>query len=123
MTALEVVGEVRRRGGYLRCEEGRIKAGPQQLLDPALVEELRARKEEIISSLKSERRDAVARAVQDLLEARPEFRERRVGQITCGVIMWGHLPEDFPRSVDPGGFPKDREVAEVLSNLRERGEA
>jgi hypothetical protein len=42
------------------------------------------------------RRRAIEDAIARLFRERPEYRERRVGQITCRLILH-HLPEDFPR--------------------------
>jgi hypothetical protein len=56
------------------------------------------------------RRRAVEDAIARLFRERPEYRERRVGQITCRLIF--HLPEDFPRG--DLGPPKDAEVEEIL---------
>jgi hypothetical protein len=59
------------------------------------------------------RRGAIEVALARLFEERPEFRSRRVGQITCALP--DYLAPDFPRG--PDGVPKDREVEEVLDGV------
>ena len=61
------------------------------------------------------RRAYLERAVAALMRDRPEYRRRRVGQITCAVIT-GYIGPDFPRGVDPGGPPTDAEVAVILED-------
>jgi hypothetical protein len=64
-----------------------------------------------------ERREAApesrARVVEEalvrLFRERPEYRRRRVGQITCALPRYLS-----PEPLDSGGLPKDREVAVVL---------
>ncbi len=63
------------------------------------------------------RRDAIAAGIGRLFRERPEYRRRRVGQITCAIINMG-LPDDFPHGVGAGGAPKDHEIAAIL---RENG--
>ena len=60
------------------------------------------------------RRGAIEGAIARLFRERPEYRGRRVGQITCALVTYGLVPDDFPRGVPPGGPPKDREVAAIL---------
>ena len=60
------------------------------------------------------RRRAIEGAIARLFRERPEYRGRRVGQITCALVTRGLVPDDFPRGVPPGGPPKDREVAAIL---------
>lgn len=60
------------------------------------------------------RRRAVETALVLLFRDRPEYRGRRVGQIVCELIR--RLPEDFPRGIEPGGAPKDAEVAAILES-------
>jgi len=56
------------------------------------------------------REDGTKRAIAALFAAKPEYRTRRVGQITCALL--DYLPADFPRGHD--GVPKDREVEAIL---------
>ncbi len=63
------------------------------------------------------RRDAISAAIGRLFCERPEYRRRRVGQITCAIINMG-LPNDFPHGIGAGGAPKDHEIAAIL---RENG--
>lgn len=60
------------------------------------------------------RRGAIESALVRLFRDRPEYRGRRIGQITCAVIAGGYIGPDFPRGVDPGGPPTDHEVATIL---------
>jgi hypothetical protein len=77
--------------------------------DPAPTErEMQERREQ--SHL--DRRRAVEEAIVQLFLERPEYRWRRVGQVACALPR--HLPADFPSGRDPGGLPKDREVAAIL---------
>ena len=64
------------------------------------------------------RRRAIEAALVRLFRQRPEYRARRVGQIVCKLAMGDYLPDEFPRGVDPGGLPRDSEVAHIL---RENG--
>ena len=79
--------------------------------DPAPTEaEVRERRE----GAPERRRGAIEGAIARLFRERPEYRGRRVGQITCALVTYGLVPDDFPRGVPPGGPPKDREVAAIL---------
>ena len=49
-------------------------------------------------------------AIAGLFADRPEFKGRRVGQITCKLR--DYLDPDYPRG--PDGYPKDAEVEEIL---------
>jgi hypothetical protein len=62
-------------------------------------------------SFPDRRRQAIERAIAALFGDRPEYRARRVGQITCALIR-NYVPEDFPRG--DIGMPKDREVEVIL---------
>jgi hypothetical protein len=62
-------------------------------------------------SFPDRRRQAIERAIAALFADRPEYRARRVGQITCALIR-NYVPEDFPRG--DIGMPKDREVEVIL---------
>jgi len=57
------------------------------------------------------RRQAIEEAIARLFQERPEFRGRRVGQITCAIARY--IGPDFPRGQD--GYPKDAEVEAILS--------
>jgi|SRR5215211_529670 len=56
------------------------------------------------------RRDAIIAAIAALFRERPEYRGRRVGQITARLVHY--VGPDFPRGQD--GAPKDREVEAIL---------
>lgn len=60
------------------------------------------------------RRGAIESAIASLFREYPEFRRRRAGQIACALVTRDMVPDDFPRGVDPGGPPKDREVEAIL---------
>jgi hypothetical protein len=57
------------------------------------------------------RRRAIEEAIARLFQERPEYRGRRVGQITCAIARY--VGPDFPRGQD--GYPKDAEVEAILS--------
>jgi len=59
------------------------------------------------------RRKAIERAIARLFAERPEYRARRVGQITCALV--DHLGRDFPRGQI--GVPKDDEVEAILDGV------
>lgn len=59
------------------------------------------------------RREAIEQGLVRLFREKPEFWNRRVGQITCELIL-RYIGSDFPRGVDPGGPPTDAEVLEIL---------
>jgi hypothetical protein len=76
--------------------------------DPDLVAELRDHKQDILDALRSEeadRRYIIEAAVESLFSERPEFRERRVGQVACMIYSNDYV--DFP--------VMDHEVAAVLA--------
>jgi hypothetical protein len=60
------------------------------------------------------RRAAIKAALARLFQEHPEYRGRRVGQITCGLASY--LSPDFPRG--PDGVPKDAEVEAILDGER-----
>jgi Domain of unknown function (DUF3854) len=70
-------------------------------------DEMRAARE----SYPERRRRAIEEAIARLFAERPEFRTRRVGQVTCKLPKY--LDSDFPQGQD--GYPKDAEVEEILS--------
>ncbi len=75
--------------------------------DPApTVEEMRKARE----GYPERRRGAIKAAIARLFREHPEYRGRRVGQITCRLVSY--LSPDFPRG--PDGMPKDAEVEEIL---------
>jgi len=91
------------REAYRRREEVVPESAPTR-------EELRKRRE----SAPEHRRRAVEQGLILLFHERPEYRYRRVGQIACALVSGAYLLDDFPKGVDPGGLPKDQEVAAIL---------
>jgi hypothetical protein len=69
-------------------------------------DEMRSRRE----GYAERRRRAIAAAITELFRKRPEYRGRRVGQVTCALARY--IGPDFPRGQD--GYPKDAEVEQVL---------
>jgi hypothetical protein len=79
--------------------------------DPApTVEEMRGGRE----GYPERRREATKAAIARLFQEHPEYRGRRVGQITCRLVSY--LSPDFPRG--PDGVPKDTEVEAILDGVR-----
>lgn len=72
-------------------------------------DEMRVRRE----SYTDRRRQYTVEAIARLFAERPEYRTRRIGQVTCALIKY--LDPDFPQGQD--GFPKDAEVEEILNGL------
>lgn len=70
-------------------------------------DEMRAARE----SYPERRRQCIAAAIARLFAERPEYRSRRVGQVTCALIKY--LDPDFPQGQD--GYPKDAEVDAILN--------
>jgi FaeA-like protein len=62
------------------------------------------------------RKGAIEVALARLFAARPEYRSRRVGQITCALP--DYLGSDFPRG--PDGLPRDAEVDAILDGVARR---
>ena len=60
------------------------------------------------------RRKAIGAAIARLFREHPEYRGRRVGQITCRLLSC--ISPDFPRG--PDGVPKDAEVEAILDGER-----
>jgi hypothetical protein len=58
------------------------------------------------------RREAIKAALARLFQERPEYRGRRVGQITCRLAFY--FSPDFPRGLGDPGMPKDAEVEEIM---------
>jgi hypothetical protein len=61
-------------------------------------------------SYPARRREAIAGLIACLFAEHPEYRDRRVGQITCALARY--VGPDFPRG--PDGLPKDAEVEALL---------
>jgi hypothetical protein len=59
------------------------------------------------------RRQAIEAAIAELFRERPEYRGRRVGQVTCAIAHY--IGPDFPRG--PDGLPKDAEVEAILEGM------
>jgi hypothetical protein len=76
--------------------------------DPA-EDEMRHRRE----SYPERRRRAIEEAIARLFAERPEFRGRRVGQVTCALV--NYIEQDFPYGQD--GAPKDAEVGAILEGV------
>lgn len=91
----------REREAYARRHDGEVGHAPTE-------REMRERRE----SYPERRRRAIEAGIASLFAAKSEYRERRVGQITCALLMGGHLSPDFPRG--PDGSPTDAEVEAVL---------
>jgi DNA-binding transcriptional ArsR family regulator len=99
---MQIARHDRERDAYRRRNEARP--------DRALTErEMRQARE----GLPWQRRICIERAIARLFAARPEYRARRVGQITCALI--DHLGPDFPRGQI--GVPKDAEVEAILDGF------
>jgi hypothetical protein len=64
------------------------------------------------------RQGAIGDALARLFRDHPEYRGRRIGQITCRLVEF--LPQYFPRG--PDGVPKDSEVEEILDGFASRAE-
>jgi hypothetical protein len=85
-------------------------AMPVAVVDRAPTEEeMQERRESYLER----RRNAVEQAVARLFSARPEYRGRRTGQVTCALASY--LGADFPRGGD--GLPKDAEVEIILDGV------
>jgi len=89
----------RERDGWRRRNEPRADRGPTS-------RELRKYRD----SYPERRRAAIAAAIAALFGERPEYRGRRVGQITARLVHY--IGQDFPRGTL--GAPKDREVEGIL---------
>jgi hypothetical protein len=77
--------------------------------DAPTEEEMRAYRE----SYPLRRRQGIEGAIAALFSERPEYRTRRVGQVTCALAHY--LPDDFPRG--EVGLPKDAEVEDILDGV------
>jgi len=64
-------------------------------------------------SFDARRRRDIEEAIARLFSQRPEYRCRRVGQITCDIVPY--LEADFPRG--GVGLPKDAEVEAILDGV------
>lgn len=108
MSGGELLERARAVGLTVTREGDQLHARADFEPDPNLVAELREHKADILDTLRAEeadRRQTIEAAVENLFSRRPEFRERRVGQITCTLYFEGYI--DFP--------VKDAEVAAVLA--------
>ena len=61
-----------------------------------------------------ERQAAIRDAIARLFAERPEYRDRRAGQIVCQLVMH-YIGPNFPRG--PDGMPKDAEVEAILEGV------
>jgi hypothetical protein len=93
----------RERAGYANRHENKPDRSPSQ-------EEMRDFRE----SYPDRRSEAIKASLTRLFREYPEYRGRRVGQITCQLLFY--LPEDFPPG--PDGAPKDAEVEAILDGER-----
>lgn len=89
----------RERAGYANRHENKPDLSPSQ-------EEMQDFRE----GYPERRRKAIESAMARLFREHPEYRGRRVGQITCRLVSY--LSPDFPRG--PDGAPKDAEVETIL---------
>jgi len=97
---LQIARHDRERDGY----RNRHRETPQRA--PA-EREMRQRRD----SYPERRRAATKRAIARLFAERPEYRARRVGQITARLVHY--IGPDFPSGQD--GAPKDSEVEAILN--------
>ena len=80
------------------------------LEDPSGVNEVAGGRRPSPGGPPRDRRTWIGDAIAGLFADRPEFKARRVGQITCELR--DYLEPDYPRG--PDGYPKDDEVEEIL---------
>lgn len=98
---LQVARHARQRAGYRKRNEKP---------DPAPSDGAMRKYRECFPERRSA---AIAEAIALLFAERPEYRARRVGQITCALPQY--LAPDFPRGPSGvGGLPKDAEVEALL---------
>lgn len=105
--SLDLLERARAKGVVLYREGDQVHARVPGDPDPDLIDELRDHKPDVLAALReeeAERRRTIEVAVEMLFSERPEFRERRVGQVCCQLYLGGYV--DFP--------VKDCEVAAVL---------
>jgi hypothetical protein len=105
----EIEAEERDQARHRRQSEAfrnrhKIKAGEGPAED-----EMRGRRE----GGAERRRRAIAAAIAELFRERPEYRGRRVGQVTCAIAHY--IGPNFPRG--PDGLPKDAEVEAILEGM------
>jgi Bifunctional DNA primase/polymerase, N-terminal/Primase C terminal 1 (PriCT-1) len=103
---LQIAEHARQRAAYHR--DDKTDRDPTE-------EEMRERRE----SFPVGRRTAIEHLLAQLFAERPEFKRRRVGQITCRIIRL--VGPDFPRGQI--GMPKDAEVEKILDGEPYRREA
>jgi hypothetical protein len=99
---LQIARHERERDGWRRRNEPRADRGPTS-------REMREQRE----SYPERRRAAIGRAIARLFGERPEYRGRRVGQITARLVHY--IGPDFPRGTL--GAPKDLEVSAILDGV------
>jgi hypothetical protein len=92
----------RERVGYGNRSENKPHRSPSQ-------EDLQDFRE----SYPGRRREAIEAAMARLFRESPEYRTRRVGQITCRLVSY--LSPDFPRG--PDGVPKDAEIEAIRDGV------
>jgi uncharacterized protein DUF3854 len=105
----EIQAEILEEGRHKRQSEAfrrRLEIVPEQA--PTEAEMCRHRERRPVK-----RREAIEAAIAYLFAERPEYRTRRVGQITCALPRY--LPADFPRG--PDGLPKDAEVEALVDGV------
>jgi hypothetical protein len=102
---LQIARHNRERDGY----RNRLGEKPQRA---PTEREMRQRRE----SYRERRWIATERAIAALFRERPEYRARRVGQITARLVHY--IGPDFPRGQD--GAPKDSEVEAILDGYAAR---
>lgn len=108
MNASELLEKARSGGITVTREGDQLHARADFKPDPDLVDELRHHKPDVLDALRAEeaeRQRTIEDAITQLFSERPEYRERRVGQVACEIYFGGYL--DSP--------VKDAEVAAVLA--------
>jgi len=108
----EASGEIAARRRDMRAYNASSRAWQERLRIKAERAPTEAEMREQRESRPDRRRAQIARAIADLFAAKPEFRGRRVGQITCALYDYLPPPPIFPRGAE--GAPKDHEVQEIL---------
>ena len=96
---LQIARHDRERDGYRKRHGEKPQRAPAE-------RETRQRRE----SYPERRQIATERAIAALFREHPEYRARRVGQITARLVHY--IGPDFPRG--PDGAPKDSEVEAIL---------
>jgi len=105
---LQIARHNRERDGYRNRRGEKPQRAPTET-------EMRQRRE----SYRERRRIATEQAIAALFRERPEYRVRRVGQITARLVHY--IGADFPSG--KLGVPKDHEVEAILDGeLRDRSD-